>query len=157
MHAPTIEFGEAAEPAAAGKTKDVDLSLHPRLVEEAAGRKLFRGKLEVPAGTHVEGDLVATGKLIIGDGAHIAGNVKSHVLVSLGKGVRIDGSVVSGADLELGEGCVLGGPVVAERKADVGAGCRPLGSLEHPTTLSARGLRVGPGVVAHGTVWGGLA
>lgn len=156
LHAPTIEFGEAAEPAAAGKTKDVDLSLHPRLVEEAAGRKLFRGKLEVPAGTHVEGDLVATGKLIIGDGAHIAGNVKSHVLVSLGKGVRIDGSVVSGADLELGEGCVLGGPVVAERKADVGAACR-LGSLEHPTTLSARGLRVGPGVVAHGTVWGGLA
>lgn len=156
LHAPMIEFGEAAEPRPAGKTKDMDLSRHPRLVEDAAGRKLFRGKLEVPAGAHIEGDLVATGELIIGDGAHIAGNVKSHELVSLGEGVRIDGSLVSGADLELDAGCVLAGPVVAERKADIGAGCR-LGSPEHPTTLTARGLRVGPGVVAHGTVWGGIA
>lgn len=157
LHAPTIEFGEPVEVADPPvEKKDVDLSRHARLVEEAAGRFLLRGKVEIEAGAYVRGDVVVTGELVIGDAVYIEGNLKAHDLIRLGRGARITGSVVSGGDLELGDGCVVGGPVVAEQKAEIGAGCR-FGSEEHPTTLSARGLRVGPGVVAHGTVWGGIA
>ena len=65
-----------------------------------------------------------------------------------------EGSVISGHNLKLGEGCVLDGPIVAEHKAVIGTDCT-LGSAEHHTTLSARGLKIGRGVIAYGTVWGG--
>lgn len=157
LHAPTIEFGDEVElPTPPVDRKELDLSRHERLVEEKTGRFLLRGKLELPPGAHIVGDVVVAGRLTVGDGARIEGSLKSHGLLRLGDGVHIDGSVISGTDLVLGDGCVVGGPIVAEQKAEVGAGCR-LGSPEHPTTLSARGLQVGPGVVAHGTVWGGIA
>lgn len=155
LHAPRIEFGRTGtverERTAAAL---IDLARHPRLLDHAAGRFLFRSRLEIPAGGRVEGDVVVAGKLTIGDGAHILGNLKSHGDLELGEAVRVEGSVVSGHNLKLGDGCVLDGPVVAEYKAEVGAGCL-FGTLDHPTTLSARGLKIGPGVVAHGTVWGG--
>ena len=155
LHAPRIEFGAPAPArAATGPGEEVDLENHPRLSDYSAGRFLFQRKLEIPAGGHVQGDIVVAGKLKIGAGARIEGNLKSHDDLELADDVRITGSVVSGKDLRLGDGCVLGGPVVAEQRAEVGAGCT-FGDEENPTTLSARGLKIGPGVVAHGTVWGG--
>lgn len=157
LHAPVIEFGDEVDvPAPEFEKKEVDLSKHERLVEEAAGRYLLRGRVEIPSGAHIIGDVVVAGPLSIGEGAHIEGNLKSHDLLRLADGVRVDGAVVSGGDLVTGDGCLVSGPVVAEKTAEIGAGCR-FGTREIPTTLSARGLKVGPGVVAHGTVWGGVA
>ena len=157
LNAPRIEFGKR-EPAPRAETGGalVDLDRHPRLRDFSAGRYLFNRKLEIPAGGRVEADLVVAGDLKIGDWAHIYGNLKAHGDLEIGVGVRIEGSVISGHNIHLGEGCVLDGPIVAEHKAVIGDNCT-LGSSEHPTTLSARGLKIGSGVVAHGTVWGGDA
>lgn len=155
LHAPRIEFGKPV-PVRKNHTDGalVDLDKHPRLRDHSAGRYLFNRMLEIPKGGHVNADVVVAGDLKIGDGAHIVGNLKTHGNMEIGNDVRIEGSVVSGHNIRLGEGCVLDGPIVAEHKAVIGAGC-VFGSEGHPTTLSARGLKIGPGVVAHGTVWGG--
>jgi hypothetical protein len=155
LHAPRIEFGK---PVPARKSKNggalVDLENHPQLRDNSAGRYLFNRRLEIPEGGHVNADIVVAGDLKIGDGARIVGNLKTHGNLEVGNDVRIEGSVVSGHNILLGDGCILDGPIVAEHKAEIGAGC-VFGSADHPTTLSARGLKIGPGVVAHGTVWGG--
>ena len=155
LNAPRIEFGQRGTPpeVETGETL-VDLNRHPRLRDHSAGRYLFNRMLEIPAGGRVVADIVVAGNLKVGDGAHIVGNLKTHGDLEIGIGVRIEGTVVSGHNLVLGDGCSLDGPVVAEHKAIIGADCT-FGSVEHPTTLSARGLKIGRGVVAHGTVWGG--
>ncbi|MBU8871446.1 MAG: hypothetical protein KOO60_11330 [Gemmatimonadales bacterium] len=155
LNAPRIEFGKRGDtPRTEGGGALVDLENHPRLQDHSADRYLFNRKLEIPAGGRVEANIVVAGDLKIGDWAHIIGNLKAQGTLELGVGVRIEGSVISGHNLKLGEGCVLDGPVVAEHKAIIGEDCT-FGSFEHPTTLSARGLKIGRGVVAHGTVWGG--
>ncbi len=155
LHAPRIEFGTPAAPhETPEEVREIDLEKLPRFADHSADRYLFRRQLEIPAGGHVEGDIVVTGKLKIGAGARIDGSIKSHDDLELADNVRIAGSVVSGKNMRLGEGCALGGPVVAEQRAEIGAGCT-FGDEENPTTLSARGLKIASGVVAYGTVWGG--
>jgi len=154
LHAPRIAFGPAAPAEVpAAETRPLDSGEIPDVVDVTAGRWLVRRRLELPAGARLEADLVVTGPARIGDGARILGSVKSHGDLELGRGVEVQGSVVSGRDVRIGEGCRVHGPVLAERNLFLGGGS-VIGSPERLTTVSARGVRVAPGVVAHGTVWG---
>lgn len=164
LNAPVISFGTAASPGASVRpagpvplepwtAKDA-----PGLVEDAAGRWLVRGRLEIPAHRSVTSDVVVTGELVVGEGTRIAGSLKSHGDLRLAAGAIVEGAVVSARDLFVGPGCAIRGPVVAERDARIGSAAE-LGSADCPTTLTARCLEVEEGSAVHGTVWahgGGL-
>ncbi len=153
LHAPTVAFGAPAPlPPAPVAREPLAASDIPRLIDDAAGRWLVRGDLELPAGRSVSADLVVTGRLRVGAGALVNGGLKSHGDLVLEDGVEVNGSVVGSRDVRVGRGCRIRGPVIAERDARIGAGTR-LGSAERPTTLSVRQLEIEAGAVAHGTVW----
>lgn len=153
LNAPTIAFGEPVSleiPDPDGEALGPDDI--PRLEDEAAGRWLIKGKLEVPENRKIEADLVATGEGRIGERVQIAGSIKSHQDLHLGRGCVVEGSVVSSGDIHLGEGCEIHGPVLSEKTVVIDRGCT-LGSPDMPTTVSARRAEVAQGVVVHGTFW----
>ncbi len=155
LNAPRVAFGTpsgAPVAPAAPALEPWTAKEVPGLVEDAAGRWLVRGRLDVPAHRRVASDLVVTGELVIGEGTRVAGSVKSHGDLRLGAGVVIEGSVVSWRDLVVGPDCRIGGVVVAERDARLGRGVE-VGSAARPTTLTARCLEVEAGSAVHGTVW----
>jgi hypothetical protein len=154
LHAPRIEFGgEMAYEKAEWKLRPFDTD-QSNLMDDTGGRYLYKKDLKIPDGCEVNENIVVTGRLSIGEGCLIKGNLKSHGDMIIGEGVRIQGTVVSGRNLKIENGCEIDGPVVSENKVLIGSAC-VFGSREVPTTVSAKGIRMGRGVVAYGTVWGG--
>jgi cytoskeletal protein CcmA (bactofilin family) len=160
LHAPRIAFGreEKAAPSERGAASSgqssgtIDPATLGHVVDVAAGRWLFEGRLEIPAGTRIDADLVATGPAHIGERALVAGSIKSRKDLHLEGGAVVTGSLVSEGSLHLGDGCRIHGPVLAEGDIFVGPECE-VGSVDKPTTLSARRIQVAPGAVVHGSVW----
>lgn len=153
LNAPRIEFGVPREDAlpAQGLKPLKPEQIH-NLADARASRWLVRGKLKLAAGSLIPNDLVVTGKLEIGEGSRIEGSIKSHGDLLLSRGVTVTGGIMSERDIELATGCKIGGPIVAERQISIAAGC-VLGVADRPSTVSAKRIRIAPGVVCHGTVW----
>jgi hypothetical protein len=171
--APTISFGTpgvpsydpSAHPSAALETPVAGVSLVPRArmaivagtrtplepppgVIESFGRWLIEGDFVVPDGEYVAKDLVVTGVLHIGAGARVLGAVKSAHLFG-GPAAIYNGAVIATHQMELGAGSEVAGPIVVEGEVLLGAGSR-VGSLEHPTTISAVSVLVGRDSTVHG-------
>lgn len=153
LNAPDIVFGYAVEPVTLPTDqKPVEaIRLNPKVT--IAGRRwLFKGDLVIPKECLIDADIVVTGKLDIGKNVRIKGSVKSHKSMQIGEQTRIDGSVVSHQGLMLSPGVQVQGPVVSEADVTLGSRC-VVGTVEHPTTVTAETIRVSDGVLAHGTVW----
>jgi cytoskeletal protein CcmA (bactofilin family) len=116
-------------------------------------RWLVRDELSVPDNRQVNCALVVRGRLNIGAGAYLTKGIKSYKNIVIGDGAIIDGSIVSRRDVSIGARCIITGPVVAQGRVSIGAGSR-FGSIEQPTTVTARTVSVASGAIIHGTVWG---
>ncbi len=160
LHAPRVELGEPAGPAAdaiptaeEGRPSAVlqpeDL---PNLVEVEAGRWLVEKELDVPPNVWVEANLVVTGHGRIREGSRIVGSIKSHADLFLERGVHVEGSAVSGRALFMGPDCRVHGPLLAEGEIRIDSGS-VVGTASSLTTVSAREIYAALGVVVHGTVW----
>jgi predicted acyltransferase (DUF342 family) len=110
------------------------------------------GDFEVQAGETIRGNLVVRGNLHIGSGARICGSVKSTKQLVLGDGASVEGSLISAREMHIGSNCAIHGPVVAERELAIATGSR-VGSMEHPTTVSAPRIEAEEGSVVFGTLW----
>ncbi|MBI4756244.1 MAG: hypothetical protein HY778_12670 [Betaproteobacteria bacterium] len=180
VHAPTVRFVASGAPLSAGLEAGEPPVLLDMLTEPddrygfdreepmpATQRTGFRrvilpldpsdrlvetGDVEFPPNSLFDGDIIVRGSLVIGAGSHIRGNIKAHGDLTIGDGAHIQGSTIAVKRLDIGMDCAIGGPVVSERMIDIGARSR-IGALAQPSTVSAPAIRVGPEVVAHGTVW----
>jgi hypothetical protein len=152
LNAPVVAFGTPVAPTAPAALEPWTAKDVPGLVEDAAGRWLVRGRLEIPARRLVTSDIVVTGELLVGEGTRIVGSLKSHSDLRLAEAVIVEGAVVSSRDLVVGSGCSIRGPVVAERDARIGSAVA-LGAAARPTTLTVRCLEIEAGSAVHGTVW----
>ncbi len=160
LGAPRILTGGALDPPEAAPIKErreIKPKDLPGFVEEAGGRVLVKGNLELPAHVRLEANLVVTGKLLVGEGCEIIGSVKAHKEIVLERSCKVQGALVGGENLVAGPHCRLDGPVLAERELQLGSCCR-VGSLDRPSTLSGERVKLRPGVEVHGSVrtsgWG---
>ncbi|KQZ44267.1 polymer-forming cytoskeletal protein [Duganella sp. Root1480D1] len=152
MHAPTIRFGDAMPVPLAPPVSRKVLERPAALLDDAAGRWLAGGDLELPPACFHQGSLVARGGMTVGAHAMIEGSIKCHGDLHVGAGARIDGALVCGGNMFIGPGCVIRGPLVCEKTIEIDTGT-VLGSDCAETTASAVEIRVHEGAVAHGTVW----
>jgi cytoskeletal protein CcmA (bactofilin family) len=154
LHAPEIRFGEwHPQKPSATTHQQLDPEHLPGLIDYSAGRALVRGDLTLSSETEITADIVATGSLHIAAGAIVHGNVKARRDVRLAAGCHLNGAATAGRDLIAGEGCLITGPLIAEGDVELAAGCR-VGTAEKLTTITAEGIRIAPGTLVHGTVWG---
>ncbi|SFF51999.1 Polymer-forming protein [Duganella sp. CF458] len=154
MHAPTIRFG-AALPAPLPQPQPASRKALERpaaLLDDAAGRWLAGGDLDVPEACLHHGNLVARGSMTLGMHAMIEGSIKCHGDLHVAAGARIDGALVCSGNMFIGPGCTIRGPLVCEKSIEIDAGT-VLGSDSAETTVTAVEIRVREGAVAHGTVW----
>jgi cytoskeletal protein CcmA (bactofilin family) len=125
----------------------------PASVNSAHAQRFFHeGDFEVQAGETIRGNLVVRGNLHIRSGARICGSVKSTKDLVLGDEVCVEGSLISAQEMLIGANCAIHGPVVAERELAIAAGSR-VGSLQHPTTVSAPWIKAEEGSLVFGTLW----
>ena len=115
-------------------------------------RSVVKGALNLPKNSLFKGDLIVRGKLKIGEGCLIIGSVKAAGSILLGGRTRIFGSVVSRESIFVGHDCKIKGLLVAERKAIIGNNVT-VGSLEHPSTITAERIEISPGTTMSGTIW----
>jgi cytoskeletal protein CcmA (bactofilin family) len=152
MHAPTIRFGDAV-PAPLPQPESRKVLERPSsLLDDAAGRWLARGDLELPEASFHHGSLVARGGMTVGAHVIVDGSIKCHGDLHVHAGSRIDGAVVCGGDMVIGPGCTIRGPLICEKSIEIDAGT-VLGSVNAETTVTAMEIRVREGVQAHGTIW----
>lgn len=155
MYAPRIEFAPANRPAPVVLSQP----LHRRMAFERPEqlhlcdkeRWLMRGQLSVTANTWHRGHLIASEDLCIGAGTFVCGSVKGQN-VTLALGSRVHGSVVAGARVIMESDSQAMGPIVAEDMVVIASGC-VVGSLDHPTTITAPRIRIAPGALVHGSIW----
>jgi cytoskeletal protein CcmA (bactofilin family) len=155
VHAPVVRFGNrpgkiadrASHPPERAEWSELAGAQHP-----ADMLYRFDGDCVAPAGRHYVGSLVVTGVLSVSAGTVIEGNVKARKGILLGPGARVLGSVISEAAIHFLEGAAADGPVVSETDVLLGQGSR-VGKATAPSTVSACGVIVEAGAVAHGTVW----
>jgi predicted acyltransferase (DUF342 family) len=152
MHAPTIRFGETAPAPMPQPSSRKALERPAKLLDDAAGRWLAGGNLDLPEASFHVGSLVARGSMSVGVHSLVEGSIKCHGDLHVGAGARIDGAVVCSGNMTIGPGCTILGPLVCEKTIEIGAGT-VLGSVAVETTVTARDIRVHEGTVAHGTVW----
>jgi cytoskeletal protein CcmA (bactofilin family) len=125
----------------------------PEIANSAQSQRFFHvGDFEVQAGETIRGNVVIRGNLHIGSGARICGSVKSTRLLVLDDGVSVEGSLISAREMRIGSNCAVHGPVVAERELAIATGSR-VGSLQHPTTVSASWIKAEEGSLVFGTLW----
>ncbi|MBI5612150.1 MAG: hypothetical protein HY942_03640 [Gammaproteobacteria bacterium] len=155
LHAPRIEFGASGKHEQASqadlKTTPIGPKALSKAVEVTGRRWLINQDVDIPAGRHIDADIVVTGRLRVGAGCHIAGSIKGHEDIQIDHGTRIDGSVVGVGNIYLVHDCQVRGPVLSERDIYLGPGCR-IGTHQHRTTMNADHLYIAPGTVAFGTV-----
>lgn len=147
LNAPRIEIGQTVlnQDATSSPVPASAYSAHPQ-------RFFHEGDFEVQAGETIRGNVVVRGNLHIGSGARICGSVKSTKRLVLDDGVSVEGSLISAQEMGIGANCAIHGPVIAERKLAFSTGTR-LGSLEHPTTVSAPYIKAEEGSLVFGTLW----
>jgi predicted acyltransferase (DUF342 family) len=147
LNAPRIEIGDATV------NQDTTSSPVPTIANSVQSQRFFHvGDFEVQAGETIRGNLVVRGNLHIGSGARICGSVKSTKQLVLGDGASVEGSLISAREMRIGSNCAIHGPVVAERELAIATGSR-VGSMEHPTTVSAPRIEAEEGSVVFGTLW----
>lgn len=152
MYAPIIRFGDAMPAPLAQPASRKVLERPAALLDDAAGRWLAGGDLELPEACFHQGSLVARGSMTVGTHAMVEGSIKCHGDLHIGAGARIDGALVCSGNMFIGPGCTIRGPLVSEKTIEIDAGT-VLGSDNAETTVTAVEIRVHAGVVAHGTVW----
>jgi cytoskeletal protein CcmA (bactofilin family) len=147
LNAPRIEIGNTK------LNQDATSSPLPAIANSAHAQRFFHeGDFEVQAGETIRGNVVIRGNLHIGSGARICGSVKSTRQLVLDDGVSVEGSLISAREMRIGSNCAVHGPVVAELELAIAAGTR-VGSLQHPTTVSAPSIKIEEGVLVFGTLW----
>jgi hypothetical protein len=163
LHAPTIDFIAAPDlpgmPGLLAMTRVTarQMGSHwPASVRWDASlrRGLANGSLAIDAAHAWQGDLVCLGNLSLAAGCQIDSSLKARGDLRLGMGCRVTGSVFAEGAIHLAPGCEVLGAVVSETALTIGDGC-VFGAPGEPTTVAAPTIRVGPGVLAHGTVWAG--
>ncbi|WP_028104723.1 bactofilin family protein [Pseudoduganella violaceinigra] len=152
MHAPAIRFGDALPAPLPQPEARQPLRRPAALLDDAAGRWLAGGDLELPPASMHQGSLVALGGMTVGAHGLVEGSIKCHGDLRVGEGSRIDGALVCGGNMFIGRGCVIRGPLVCEKTIEIEAGT-VLGSPAVETTVTALEIRVHEGTLAHGTVW----
>lgn len=161
LHAPKIDFydGEEMVDPVVRELQEKPVVLNrfdiTNEVEEAAGRWMVFGDLEIPDGKIVENDLVVTGRVELGKGVCVKGSIKSRKEMHLDTGVVVEGSVVCERDIHIDSGCRISGLVLSERIIVIHSETT-IGSREQPTTVSGERIFIEPGVFACGTVWARL-
>jgi cytoskeletal protein CcmA (bactofilin family) len=115
-----------------------------------------QGDCTIEKGHRFTGSLVVTGVLSVGAEAHVEGDIKAHGGVVIGAHAVVTGAVFCERDIRIFEEANVAGPVVSAGVLQIGDGVR-LGSLAAPTSVHARVILAGDGVIAHGTVWAAQA
>jgi cytoskeletal protein CcmA (bactofilin family) len=147
LNAPRIEIGNTT------LNQDTTSSPVPEIANSAQSQRFFHvGDFEVQAGETIRGNVVIRGNLHIGSGARICGSVKSTRQLVLDDGVSVEGSLISAREMRIGSNCAVHGPVVAELELAIATGSR-VGSLQHPTTVSAPWIKAEEGSLVFGTLW----
>lgn len=155
LQAPVIVMGRPlsrrrSDPAQPSPTLPQNPPL-PRATRWGANGWRVDGDCTIEAGHHFRGALVVSGTLTIGEDACVEGDVKALKGVVVGARASVNGAVLSGEDIQVFEEAHVAGPVVSSGLLVLGANVR-LGSLLAPTSVHAHDIRVGEGVIAHGTV-----
>lgn len=156
MNAPRIRFGALTSNGADTSAEVINearaLALPDRIIDDAAGRTLVDGNLDIPTRSFHRGSLVARKNLHVGEGSFIMGSIKSNRNLRLEKNLRIDGAIVASHNLHIGPGCLVKGPIAGEGQIVIQSGSI-IGTSQHPTTITAPDIRIEEGVIVHGTVW----
>lgn len=124
----------------------------PSHARSGFGRLFVEGDIDIPEGTRVDTDLVATGAVRVGAGAVVKGSIKGRHSVEIGEGVFVQGAVFGEQDVTIGAGAHIGGAVVAEGHLTLGAEAE-VGTAARPTTATGRSVELALGAGVHGTVW----
>ncbi len=161
LHAPIVRFmarkpgpGSVNTALPAGPLEEPGALPEQLVWDEAAGRALASGPLQVPAEGRWRADIVSRDRVVLGSGCHVQGSWKVHGDFTATQGCRLHGSIVASGRIELGERCAVRGSLISETVIVLGPGCR-IGAPEFPATVSAPRIEVAPGVVVHGTLWAG--
>jgi cytoskeletal protein CcmA (bactofilin family) len=153
--APTVFWGEPPPPADDKFTHvDAIRVLITRLPHASRwGHNGWRveGDCHIKAAHHLRGALVVTGRLHIDEDCLLEGDIKAREGLYIGARTHVLGALFCDKDIHLATQVHVLGPVMAENAMVVDSGVR-VGSVQAPTTLSARVLTVRAGAVAHGTV-----
>jgi hypothetical protein len=154
LHAPHIRFGpepEARLPAveAFGTASYDDM---PGARRRSAVLHRIDGDCRLEDAKHYAGCLVVAGRLELGAGTVVDGDLKAHGGIRLGPMSRVNGSVIARGPVEFGAGAFAAGPVSSESEVHLAAAAR-IGSLQAPTTISASVVAAETGAATHGTVW----
>ncbi len=154
LHAPEIRFGQnSASTPLPDHAWQGNTAWEPPSRAEFAGERWFvRGALEIPTRARCSHDIVATGAVTIQEHGWLQSSLKSQQELLLKDNCRVDGAIVAGGALRIGKNSRISGPLVSEGEVVLATGCR-IGTPELPTTISARRIRVEPGVVVYGTLW----
>jgi cytoskeletal protein CcmA (bactofilin family) len=156
LHAPVIYFGNTAACVDAPKASLLRRHFSMEQVVGASpwGHNGWRvnGDCEIPAACCFKGSLVVTGLLTIGAGTLVEGDLKAYRGIFLGADAQVTGAVFCEGGIHISRNGAVGGPMVADTHLLIGSGS-VLGSETAPTTVTAKSIIVGDGVVAHGTVW----
>ena len=124
----------------------------PDDAEHAFGRVFRVGDLDLPDGTRVEADLVATGAVRVGARCVVLGSVHGRAGVTIGAGAFVQGGAFSERDVAIGAGAHVGGATVAEGHLQIGTEAE-VGTPARPTTASGETVELALGAGVHGTVW----
>jgi cytoskeletal protein CcmA (bactofilin family) len=161
LHAPIVRFmarkpgpGSVNTALPAGPLDDAGELPEQLVWDDAAGRALAPGALQVAAEQRWRGDVISRERVLLGSGCHVDGSWKVHGDFTALSACRVHGSIVASGRIELGERCAVRGSLISETVIVLGPGCR-IGAPEFPATVSAPRIEVAPGVVVHGTLWAG--
>jgi cytoskeletal protein CcmA (bactofilin family) len=146
LHAPSIYIG--AQDVLSMRTSPGIDDLHAA----RPGRVRAEGDFQLRDSDVFHGNIISTGTVSIAGNALVVGSIKARASVEVGVGSTVQGAVISEGRAVIGNHCLLKGPVLSEREIVIGTGVQ-IGSLDHPTTISAPRIRIAPGAIVCGTMW----
>jgi predicted acyltransferase (DUF342 family) len=154
VNAPVISFGLRVQNYTVQSNALIESSFSELkgAVQQSSSLTLIRGDCEIPNDRVYRGSLIVTGRLIVGDRSRIIGDVKARKNIVVGVNALIGGALICEKNITLKEYVCVKGPIISEVLITIGAHST-VGIHELPTTVSAERIIVGPGVIAHGTVW----
>jgi len=121
-------------------------------IELGSGRLRSQGDFHLGDGDSVQGNIIGRRRVKIGQDVRVLGSVKAKSDMEIASGTDIEGAIVSGGHVRIGRGCFVRGPVLSEGEVVIAAGTQ-IGSLKHPTTVSAPRIRLASGATVCGTIW----
>jgi len=155
VHAPTVSFGGGTPrlslpvpvPQKERFFKDV-----PNAILRTTILCRVTGDCVLPAHAIYRGSLVVTGCLFVGAGTTIIGDIKARMGIVIEAGAQILGSVVSERRIQILQSAEISGPLISESIIHLNEHSI-IGSLEFPTTVTAKNIVAEAGAIVHGTVW----